>query len=105
MLFPEIRRVMGCLSSWPSWTHRHYSDFDGTQSGGLRVPGSIGCGGRRQGIAEHTLLVAPPLNRRWNPHGLAVLGDGATGDINAGGAQTFHDGVVGKDQRRIFRID
>ena len=86
--------------------NRHYPDLAGTQSGRRGVAGPVGgCGGRRERIAEHALLVAAALHRGRNSHRFAVFRNGAAGDINAGFAQSFHDGVVGEDHGRVFRID
>src|SRR5258707_11294108 len=118
MLFPEIRRVIlmprldWCCEVWrssdfgPWFRIRHYPDLTGMQSSRLSVAGAVGgCGRRRERITEHALLVAAALHRRRDSHRFAVLRDGATGDINTRFAQSFHDGVVGKDHRGVFRID
>src|ERR1700720_1365763 len=76
--------------------NRHYPDLAGMQSSRRSVAGAIGgCGGRRQRITEHALLVAAALYRRRNSHRFAILRHRAASNINAGFAQPFHDGVVG----------
>ncbi len=59
------------------------------------------CGAERT-LPSSALLVTAALHRGGNPHGFAVLRDRAAGNINARGAQAFHDGVVGQDRRRRF---
>ena len=44
--------------------------------------------------AHRGLLVPPALHRGRNPHRLAIFGDRAAGDIDAGAAQNVDDGVV-----------
>src|SRR5216683_1931373 len=83
-----------------------YPESTVTQSSRRGVAGPVGrCGGRRESITEHALFVAAALYRGRDSHRLAVLRDRATGDINAGFAQSFHDGVVRQDHGGVFRID
>ena len=51
------------------------------------------------------MFVAAALYRGRDSHRFAILRDGATGDIDAGFPQPFHDGVVREDHRRILGID
>src|ERR1700724_2117758 len=55
--------------------------------------------------AHRRLLLAPALHRRRYAHRLAILGDGAAGDLDSRAAQPFHDGVVREHATRALGID
>src|SRR5690349_11061783 len=55
--------------------------------------------------AERRLLVAAPLDRGRDAHGLAVFCDGSPRDVDAGLAQLVDDGVVGEHVLRAFGFD
>src|SRR5262249_28327230 len=67
---------------------------------GARTPRNGGGGAPRR-----KLLLAPPLHRGRDAHGFAILCNGPARDVDPGRAQPFHDGVVGENILRAFRID
>ena len=53
--------------------------------------------GRSGTGADDGLLVAPPLYGRRDPHRFPVFGNRPARNIDAGGVQSFDDGVVRED--------
>jgi len=61
--------------------------------------------GAERGIAKHASVCPAALHRGWDSHRLAVYFATVRGQYQfPSRAIVFHDGVVGKDRRRIFRI-
>src|SRR5215470_13260662 len=52
-----------------------------------------------------SLLVAAPLDRRWNSHRLAVFGDGSACNVDAGIAQVLDNCIVRHNVVHGFRVD
>ena len=62
-------------------------------------------GGRRKGRYRACSVCRGGAAPRKNAHRFAVFRDRAAGNINAGFAQSFHDGIVGEDRSWRLRID
>src|SRR5579862_932603 len=56
-------------------------------------------------VRNCALLLATPLHRGGDPHGLAVFRDGPAGDVDAGLAQFLDDGIVREHAGRGLGID